>query len=78
MSVYRTIGPLVFGDVTMLAIICTFHFNQTLSQCDYLRKPKYHWKRAAYCVIHAVHQLLSFSVHVLVSSFPFHFGGRIS
>ena len=67
-----------FGDVTMLDIICIFHFNQTLSQCDYLRKPKYHWKRAAYCVIHAVHLLLSFSVHVLVSSFPFHFGGRIS
>ena len=70
----------IFGDVTMLAFICIFifHFNQTLSQCDYWRKPKYHWKRAAYCVIHAVHLLLSFSVHVLVSSFPFHFGGTIS
>ena len=46
-----------FGDVTMLDIICIFHFNQTLSQCDYLRQPKYmyHWKRAAYCVIHAAH-----------------------
>ena len=54
-----SITMFIFADVTLLAIICTFHFNQTLSQCDYLRKPKYHWKRAAYCVIHAVHQLLS-------------------
>ena len=73
-----SITMFIFDDVTMLAIICIFHFNQTLSQCDFLRKPKYDWKRAAYCVIHAVHLLLSFSVHVLVSSFPFHFGGRIS
>ena len=73
-----SITMFIFGDVTMLVIICTFHLNQTLSQCDYLRKPKYHWKRAAYCVLHAVHQLQSFSVHVLVSSFPFYFGGRLS
>ena len=55
-----SITMFIFDDVTMLAIICIFHFNQTLSQCDYLRKPKYDWKRAAYCVIHAVHLLLSF------------------
>ena len=70
-----SITMFIFDDVTMLAIICIFHFNQTLSQCDYLRKPKYDLKRAAYCVIHAVHL---FSVHVLVSSFPLLLGGRIS